>query len=128
MHDTTSANLALFHDQAYLSLTTFRKNGSPVATPVWFAQDGEKLYVMTGAQTGKVRRVRHNAQVEVAPCTLNGSLLGPSLEAMARILHDEERAAANRALNRKYGWQKRIYDLSYILRRKERVYFEIMLM
>lgn len=128
MHHTTSADLALFHDQAYLSLTSFRKNGSPVATPMWFAQEGEKLYVMTGAETGKVKRVRHNAQVEVAPCTLNGSLLGPSLEAMARILHDADRASANRALNRKYGWQKRIYDLTYILRFKQRVYFEIMLM
>ena len=128
MHHTTSADLALFHDQAYLSLTTFRKNGSPVVTPVWFAQEGDKLYVMTGAETGKVKRVRHNAQVEVAPCTLNGSLLGPSLEAMARILHDGDRASANRSLNRKYGWQKRIYDLTYILRFKQRVYFEIMLM
>lgn len=128
MHHTTSADLALFHDQPYLSLTTFRKNGTPVATPVWFAQEGDKLYVMTGAETGKVKRVRHNAQVEVAPCTLNGALLGPSLEAMARILHDADRVAANRALNRKYGWQKRVYDLTYILRRKERVYFEIMLM
>lgn len=128
MYSTTRADLSLFRDQAYLSLTTFRKNGSPVATPVWFALDGEKLYVMTGAETGKVRRVRHNAQVEVAPCTLNGSLLGPSLEAMARILHDEDRLIAQRALLHKYGWQKRIYDLTYILRRKERVYFEITLM
>ncbi len=122
------ANLSLFSGQAYLSLTTFRKNGSAVATPVWFAQQDDKLYVMTGAETGKVRRVRHNAQVEVAPCTLNGGLLGPPLEAMARILHDEERTIANRALNSKYGWQKRVYDLTYILRRKERVYFEISLM
>lgn len=128
MQHTNSADLALFRDQAYLSLTTFRKNGNPVATPVWFAQDADKLYVMTGAETGKVRRIRHNAQVEVAPCTLNGSLLGPSLEAMARILHEEDRIIANRALNRKYGWQKRIYDLTYTLRRKERVYFEITLM
>lgn len=128
MHDPIHADLSVFRDQAFLSLTTFRKTGAPVATPMWFAREDDKLYVMTSADTGKVRRVRRNAQVEVAPCALNGSLLGPPLEAMARILHEEERVVAQRALLRKYGWQKRLYDLTYILRGKARVYFEIMLM
>jgi PPOX class probable F420-dependent enzyme len=128
MHRPIPADLSLFREKAFLSLTTFRKNGAAVATPMWFAQEGDKLYVMTSADTGKVQRIRHNAQVEVAPCTLNGSLLGPSLEAMARILHDQDRALAQRVMLRKYGWQKRIYDLTYILRGKERVYFEITLM
>jgi PPOX class probable F420-dependent enzyme len=74
-----STSFSTMEGQAFLSLTTFRKNGAPVATPVWFAQEGDKLYVMTGTNTGKVRRIHHNAQVEVAPCTLNGELLGASL-------------------------------------------------
>ena len=110
---------------AFLSLTTFRRNGEPVATPVWFAQDGEKLYVMTGAGTSKVRRIHRNAQVEVAPCTINGALLGASLEAMAVILSDDQKIRANHALIHKYGWQKRIYDLGYILRLKKRTWIEI---
>ena len=120
-----SATFSILEGQTFLSLTTFRKNGNPVATPVWFAQDGDKLYVMTGAHTGKVRRIRHNAQVEVAPCTLKGDLLGSSLEAMAVILPDAQKIRANRALNQKYGWQKRIYDLTYILRAKKRTWLEI---
>lgn len=123
-----SADLALFEDQAYLALTTFRRDGTPVVTPVWFAQEVDRLYVMTGADTGKVRRIRQNAQVEIAPCSVSGTLHGPQLEAMARLLHDDEKVHANQMLNRKYGWQKRIYDLTYILRGRERSYIEIMLM
>jgi len=118
-------NFSIMEGQAFLSLTTFRKNGAPVATPVWFAQEDDKLYVMTAANTGKVRRIHHNAQVEVAPCKLNGDLLGPPLEAMAVILPDDQTARANRALIRKYGWQKRIYDLGYILRARKRTWLEI---
>ena len=120
-----STSFSTMEGQAFLSLTTFRKNGAPVATPVWFAQEGDKLYVMTGTNTGKVRRIHHNAQVEVAPCTLNGELLGASLEAMAVILPDDQTARANRALLRKYGWQKCFYDLSYILRARKRAWIEI---
>ncbi|MCC6805324.1 MAG: PPOX class F420-dependent oxidoreductase [Anaerolineae bacterium] len=123
-----NGDLTLFQDQAYLALTTFRRNGAPVATPVWFAQEDQRLYIMTGADTGKVRRIRNNAQVEVAPCTISGGLLGPSLEAMARLLHDDEKVHANQVLNRKYGWQKRFYDLTYLLRGRERSYIEITLM
>jgi PPOX class probable F420-dependent enzyme len=118
-------NFSALEGQTYLSLTTFRKNGAPVATPVWFAQEGDKLYVMTGAHTGKVRRIRHNAQVEVAPCTLNGDLLGASQEAMAVIVPDDQTPHANRTLIRKYGWRKRIYDLSFILRARKRIWLEI---
>ena len=120
-----STSFSMMEGQAFLSLTTFRKNGEPVATPVWFAQDADKLYVMTGTNTGKVRRIHHNAQVEVAPCKLNGDLVGPPLEAMAVILPNDQKARAERALVRKYGWQKRMYDLSYILRARRRTWIEI---
>jgi PPOX class probable F420-dependent enzyme len=52
----------------FMSLITFRKNGEPVSTVVWFAQEADKLYVLTAADAGKVKRIRQNAQVEVAPC------------------------------------------------------------
>jgi len=93
--------------------------------PFGLLKEDDKLYVMTAANTGKVRRIHHNAQVEVAPCKLNGDLLGPPLEAMAVILPDDQTARANRALIRKYGWQKRIYDLGYILRARKRTWLEI---
>jgi PPOX class probable F420-dependent enzyme len=58
--------------QKYISLATFRMNGAKVATPVWFGDDGDKLYVMTRSISGKFKRIRNNGQVRVAPCTIRG--------------------------------------------------------
>jgi hypothetical protein len=93
--------------QKYVSLITFRKSGVGVATPVWFGEDGESLYVMTRSDMGKTKRVRNNPQVKVAPCTIRGRVTGPELAATARILPPEEQARARQALNRKY-WLTRI--------------------
>jgi PPOX class probable F420-dependent enzyme len=110
---------------SYLSLTTFRADGTPVPTTVWFALDGDKLYVMTQAHTGKVKRIHHNAQVEVAPCTETGASLSEPIEAMAMILPDGKTGSAKRALRAKYGLQKRIVPLLWRLRGGSVVYLEI---
>ena len=109
----------------FMSLTTFRKTGEPVPTPVWFASHGEKLYVMTQAHAGKVQRSRNTTQVAVAPCTGRGDLLGKSVEAMARILPPDQLREAKAALNHKYGWQKRIFDMMNRMRGSEMAYLEI---
>jgi PPOX class probable F420-dependent enzyme len=88
--------------QKYISLATFRKNGAKVATPVWFGEDGDKLYVMTRSDMGKTKRVRNNPQVTVAPCTVRGKVIGPEVAAVARILRPEEQAHARQTINRKY--------------------------
>ena len=68
--------------QKYISLTTFRKNGVGVSTPVWFGEDGDKLYVMTRSDMGKAKRIRNNPRVRVAPCTIRGKVTGPEFEAL----------------------------------------------
>jgi PPOX class probable F420-dependent enzyme len=88
--------------QKYISLSTFRKSGAKVPTPVWFGEDGDKLYVMTLSKTGKAKRVRNNPQVTVAPCTIRGKVTGPEIAALARILPPEEHAHARQTINRKY--------------------------
>jgi PPOX class probable F420-dependent enzyme len=88
--------------QKYISLSTFRKSGAKVPTPVWFGEDGDKLYVMTLSKTGKAKRVRNNPQVTVAPCTIRGKVTGPEIAALARILTPEEHAHARQTINRKY--------------------------
>lgn len=93
--------------QKYISLATFRKNGAKVATPVWFGEDGDKLYVMTRSDMGKTKRIRNNPQVTVAPSTIRGKVTGPEVAAVARILPPEEHAHARQALNRKY-WMARL--------------------
>jgi uncharacterized protein len=93
--------------QKYISLTTVRKNGTKVATPVWFGEDGNKLYVMTRSDMGKVKRIRNNPLVEVAPCTIRGKVTGDALFANARLLPLEDHAHARKTINRKY-WAARI--------------------
>jgi PPOX class probable F420-dependent enzyme len=88
--------------QKYISLATFRKSGAKVATPVWFGEDGEKLYVMTRSDMGKTKRVRNNPQVTVAPCSIRGKVTGPESAATVRILPQEEQAHARQTINRKY--------------------------
>ena len=126
MQQTSTKLFSQLQGRNFISLTTFRKNGEPVSTTVWFAQDGEKLYVLTWATAGKVKRIRHNAQVEITPCTFNGKLLGTATEAMASILPGDLAVCAIRALNRKYGFQKRVFDIYHMLRGIHRVYLEIL--
>lgn len=91
----------------YLSLTTFRKNGAGVATPVWFGEEDGKLYVMTISKMGKVKRIRNNPQVRVAPSTIWGKVTGAEFAATARLLPPEEHAKARQTVNRKY-WAARL--------------------
>ena len=97
----------VIHGQKYISLTTFRKNGVGVATPVWFGEEDGKLYVMTRSDMGKTKRIRNNSEVRIAPCTIRGKVTGPEFVATARILPKEEHARARQTINRKY-WMARI--------------------
>ena len=93
---------AALQGQKYVSLTTFRKNGAGVATPVWFGEDSGKLYIMTRSDMGKAKRIRNNPQVRVATCTIRGVVTGPEFPATARILPPDEHAHARQTINRKY--------------------------
>jgi|SRR5215207_7649005 len=68
------------------NLATFRKSGEPVVTPAWYAVLDGKLYVRTGAGSGKVKRIRNDPRVRLAPATVRGKWIGPESEARARIL------------------------------------------
>jgi hypothetical protein len=111
----------------YMSLTTFRKTGEGVPTPVWFANEGGKLYLLTLNNAGKLKRIRNNASVTVAPCTVRGDVLGELAEGTARILDGDEATRANALLTRKYGFFKRGFDLMHWLtgNLKSRTYLEI---
>jgi len=98
---------AEIHGQRYISLATFRKNGVAVYTPIWFAEDDNKLYFMTSSKTGKYKRIRNNPQVKIAPCTIRGKITGPEFPATARILPSEEFARVRRMINAKY-WLARV--------------------
>ncbi len=97
--------------QQYMRLTTYRKTGEAVPTPVWFARVDDKLYVYTSAKSGKVKRIRRNPVVTVAPCTASGRVTGPAQEACARIMGDDEGRLAREAIDRKYGLQMRLLGI-----------------
>ena len=101
-----------FDRNRYMSLGTFRRSGTELATPVWFALDDGKLYVFTAGESGKVKRLRRSPRARVAPSDGRGRVRGEWWQASARILTEHgpiERAHA--ALVAKYGWQMRLADL-----------------
>ncbi len=96
----------------YISLTTFRKDGTGVATPVWFAEDGGKLYIWTRSDSWKVKRLRNDKRVAVTVCDARGNIAAgaPSAEGTAELLGADAMAAIRRLLSRKYTWQFWLVD------------------
>jgi PPOX class probable F420-dependent enzyme len=83
-------------------LTTYRRDGSPVNTPVHLAVHEGRAFFRTFDRAGKIKRLRRNPQVEVAPCTTRGRATGPAVRARARILAGDHAAEARRTIERKY--------------------------
>ena len=109
-------------DSRYIALTTYRRDGREVTTPVWAAPLDGRLYVVTGESAGKTRRVRATSRVRFAPCNANGRrILGAWREGTGRIVQDDaRRREALAALQRKYGWQFSLATLISRLRGLER--------
>jgi uncharacterized protein len=121
--------------ERYVSITTFRRDESAVATPVWVVGHNGRLYVWTGAQTGKARRIRHNPAVTIAPCTGRGTPTGPAVPARGQIVPSASRPQVWPLFLAKYGIQLRAIlwtrSISGLVRRGEppadRVFLELTL-
>jgi PPOX class probable F420-dependent enzyme len=116
-----------------IALTTFRKTGQAVMTPVWFVISHGTIYVETHGDAGKLKRLRHTARVTLAPCTYSGKVTGSVYEGNAHILTETgENTAAAAALSKKYGFMRNLYhfvrNARCMLQRKanvEQVYIAI---
>jgi len=106
-----SDRVVQFERRSFLNLETFKRSGLGVKTPVWFAQDGPTLYVRTGAESGKVKRVRNNGRARVVPSDAQGNPLGEWVDAPARLVEAEEAERANQMVTRKYGAMKVGFDV-----------------
>src|ERR1700685_1618623 len=95
--------------QKYTSLTTLRKSGVAVPTPIWFGEEGDRLYVMTRSDSGKYKRIRNNPRVRIAPCTMRGKITGPEFDADARILPPEDWPTARQ----KIGNNSRVCSVTF---------------
>lgn len=111
----------------FMSLKTFRKSGKDVPTPVWFAEEGDSLFVVTNANSGKVKRIRNNTDVEITPCDMRGGLLGEDyIPATAIIVTDGNRQKLGyRLLRKKYGLQFRLFMFFARLRRQPEAILKI---
>jgi uncharacterized protein len=115
-----------FAGHPYLNLETFKKSGEGVKTPVWFAEEPSvgldsseaKLYVYTIGVSGKVKRIRNNARVRIAPCDVRGNVLGDWVDARAEIVTGEEAELGMKLLNKKYfPWKQLLAFFAWFSRR-----------
>jgi hypothetical protein len=106
-------------------LVTYRRDGTPVPTPVWAARDGGHLYVRSERASGKLKRLRNDSRLLVAPCTVRGKPLGAPFEARARVLSPEEEGIAERALAARYGLGRELFERTMDLLRVDMCFLEI---
>lgn len=93
----------------YLSIMSYRRDGTGVATPVWFVEDEGRLLVMTTERSGKVKRIRRNPAVGIAACSARGRLRSMPIPARAEVLPPPEVERVERLMGRKYR-----FDLLFI--------------
>ncbi len=121
------ASLARFERQQTVLLTTYRRDGTPVATPVHLAVDGDRAYFRTWHTTGKLKRIRNEPLVTIAPSTMAGRPTGGAVPARARILEGVETRQAARLLGAKYpilhSW---LIPLAHRLTGKRTVHVELL--
>jgi PPOX class probable F420-dependent enzyme len=106
-------------------LATFRRSGVVVATPVWAAEAGGRFYVRSERTAGKIKRLRNDPRVLVAPCTVRGKPLGAPLEATASVVPPEREDAAEQALVRRYGPGRALFEWTFDRMRIDMCYLEI---
>ena len=109
----------------FVSLETFKRDGSGVKTRVWFAENDDTIYVYTLADAWKVKRIRNNPRVRLAPCDMRGNVKGEWVEAAARLVDEKEAAFGQQLLDKKYGWQKKIANFLSGLRGNKRAVIAI---
>ena len=119
--------LARFKGQRYFCLESYRRDGTPVRTPLWFVDLNGEMAFYTMAASGKVKRLRRNQRVRVAPCGARGNVTGELTEGTARPLEGDEARQVNQMLNQKYGWQRALLNLLVRIRRTPRATFAIRL-
>lgn len=117
---TTTSTLDTLGLAKYISLTTFRKDGTPVATPVWLVRDGGQILAITDPSSGKAKRLRNNPAAQVTVCDMRGRVKPGAVSAAAHVEFQDDASTANtmRLISQRYGFMGRI--LTKINERKAR--------
>jgi PPOX class probable F420-dependent enzyme len=97
---------------AHALLVTYKRDGTAVPAPVWFARDGERVYVWTEINAYKAKRLRRDPRALLAPCGPTGVPLGPPIAATGRVLEDpRDRDFAARVIRSQWGVAQRLFEL-----------------
>jgi uncharacterized protein len=120
-------NFQPFATQKYLNLETFKKSGEGIRTPIWFAADpvndlsnaDAKLYCYTVGNSGKVKRIRNNGRVRIAPCDMRGKVTGEWIEARAELVGGTQFRYGMSLLDKKYFPWKQVLDFFASFVRRE---------
>ena len=110
---TKAGNLDALAGHKYCLVTTFKRSGEAVPTPVWFGLADGKLFFRTYADAAKLKRLQRNPRVLVGPCDPRGKPKGPMVEATARHVPPDERERAERAVQSNYGAFRRLYRAAF---------------
>ena len=103
--------LGQFIDQKYINLETYKKDGTPIRTPVWFVIDNDLIYVITRDTTGKVRRLKNNQDVQIVPCSFKGEPKNEWVKGKAEKIVGEAADKAIKLRKKKYGMSARLIGL-----------------
>ena len=106
-----STNTQQFENESYLNLETYRKNNQPVVTPVWFILNDNDIFVVTKEKTGKVKRLKNNNVVRVAPCNYRGVSKGTWVTGTAHFVDSQETSDILKMRGKKYGIKAKIASL-----------------
>jgi len=125
-HAARTADAAEIARHKRALLVTYRRDGTPVPTPVWAAPGADGLlYVRSERASGKLKRLRNDPRLLVAPCTVRGKPLGAPFEARARMLEPAQERVAERALAARYGLGRELFERTMDLLRVDMCFLEI---
>ena len=106
-----SSDINQFKESKYINLETYRKNGKAVITPVWFVFERETFFVITRSRTGKVKRMRHNPNVRISPCSFRGKMRGKWVDGRVSFVDPIDFPRIISLRNKKYGIISKIASL-----------------
>ena len=106
-----SNGLEQFIDQKYISLETYKKDNTPIRTPVWFVIDDDRICIMTKDSTGKVKRLRNNQNVRIALCSMKGEIKNDWVSGMAKMIVGDDVEKIIKLRKKKYGFSARLISV-----------------
>jgi uncharacterized protein len=117
-------NLETFEKAKYINIQTYKKNGQPISTPVWFIIKDNKIFFRTSHNSGKIKRIRYNNNVNFALCDIRGKIKGEWYEGLAKIENDSDNSILSQ-INKKYGISSILMKIFYKIKKIDIVILSI---